>query len=43
MSKPTQNDEDIPESADKSHSEQEYEDLSSREGQSGDAPLDAQA
>ena len=43
MSKPTQNDEDNPESADKSHSEQEYEDISSSEGHSGDAPLDAQA
>tara|TARA_B100000519_G_scaffold122369_1_gene105667 strand:+ start:1324 stop:1941 length:618 start_codon:yes stop_codon:yes gene_type:complete len=43
MSKPTQNDEDNPESADKGHSEQKYDDISSSEGQSGDAPLDAQA
>ena len=43
MSKPTQNDEDNPESADKSHSEQQCDDNSSSEGQSGDAPLDAQA
>ena len=43
MSKPTQNDEDNPESADKSHSEQKCDDNSSSEGQSGDAPFDAQA
>nr|ADI21591.1 molecular chaperone GrpE (heat shock protein) [uncultured Oceanospirillales bacterium HF0130_06B06] len=43
MSKATQNDEDNPESADKGHSEQKYGDISSSEGQSGDAPLDAQA
>ena len=42
MSKPTQNDEDNSESADKSHPEQDYEDVSLSEGQSGDAPLDAQ-
>ena len=39
MSKPTQNDEDNPESADKGHSEQKYDDISSSEGQSVDAPI----
>ena len=43
MSKPTRDDEDTPESADQSPSEQEHEDISANQDKSGNAQADAEA
>ena len=43
MSKPTRDDEDTPDSTDQRHSEQEHEDITANKGESGDAPVDAEA
>ena len=43
MSKPTRDDEDIPESADQSSSEQEHEDISPNQGKSDNAQAEAEA
>ena len=43
MSKPTRDDEDIPESADQSSSEQEHEDISPSQGKSDNAQAEAEA